>query len=322
MKLESTAGAIQGLTQTSNRTTISASQSSVVVQPTATQMQAHHPTQPIVHPTTEPTGATQATAEATTPRVRALALAHNPTRPFTQTTSQPAPTTTTHRGRQSLSEGLKRQREAIIGEHIYKHRYESFASSCENYPANENISVQSSEASTAAVAPQNKFHSNFVKISEPSAAPLATKSTNTEPMATGNPFGPPRASTRPAGPALPSFLQRATTSSDPGAAARAQYEAIEISRPLPSNENIRPSSSNNILTQSSRPTSRTTNHVSTTPHVVSSTGSGPALPTFLQGASPSTDLGAAVRQQYANANASAGIRTGQDPLESAKRRGI
>lgn len=56
----------------------------------------------------------------------------------------------------------------------------------------------------------------------PSPAPLAARTTN-PPLAVVNPFAPTKKTRRPAGPALPPHLMGKSASSDPGAAARAQY---------------------------------------------------------------------------------------------------
>ncbi|KAL9102793.1 MAG: hypothetical protein Q9163_002111 [Psora crenata] len=185
--------------------------------------------------------------------------------------------------RRSYMERFSRQREAIIGEHISKTRFQ---------PASVLV---------------DKFAN--MTISETTVNALSNKTTNSPPKATSNPFGVSKAAAiRPISPALPSNLQKATFA-DPGAAARAQYGGL-VERDMPVAGAPRPLLTSRIAQEATAPSfpSRST------PRAQPPAGSRPSLPAFLQGASPLSDLGAAARQQYGGENL--------DPLNVARKRGM
>ena len=192
--------------------------------------------------------------------------------------------TSTRDNRRSIVEDLAKQRAAIIGEHVYKTRFQSKSGLVENF--------------------------RKLSISDTHIAASADKANSPPAIAMSNPFGIPKpASSRPTGPTLPNFLQQAA-SIDAGAAARAQYGGlVNAGEPAP-----RPSRTMTITSMfapeaTTRPLSSGTRNRDT-----SVARSGPSIPTFLQGASASQDPGAAARKQYSG--------KGLDPLEIARTRGL
>ena len=210
--------------------------------------------------------------------------------------------------RRSLALSLARQRDAIIGEHIIKTRF---------LPAS--LSERFQNLGIASVAPA-----------------LASKTSNQSPNATKNPFGQPKpaTTTRASGPAIPDFLAEATFSTDPGAAARAQYggtsNVAEPSKqplrnpmtPKIGQELLAPAKSSVPLCQRITSTQVSgCSSISPAPlsqRVTPARGTGPSLPAFLQGAAASPDLGEGARLQYGT---NIGKR-GADPVEVARKRGL
>ena len=199
---------------------------------------------------------------------------------------------------------LKRQRIAIIGEHIYKHRYQAREIVLEQEM--ERLGVEEPKNPAPAVWINNS-------MKEPKSTVLADKTNNSgvkNVKATSNPFGP---STKMSlSTALSNFSKDNPISSDLGAAARAQYGGggrdvasapATFVQPSPPFSKTR---SKNTLGEETR-------------RIVPATGSGPSLPSFLQGATASTDPGDAARRQYAGGS---GGKKGKDPLELAKKRGM
>ena len=215
--------------------------------------------------------------------------------------------------RRSLAQSLARQRDTIIGEHIYKARYQS-----PGVLVDETKSTNSSPV-----------------------------------LATSNPFGPRRPSTASTSSTiLPSISETSNTYvTDLGAAARNQYGGLKLDIP-PSQPAWRPNvspfdseSPGSTATSQARPritpakgtgpalpaflqgaqsSSSNTPPSSTTSRapprrVTPLTGSGPSLPAFLQGASASADIGEAVRRQY---GPQGGRKKADDPMEIARKRGF
>ena len=110
-------------------------------------------------------------------------------------------------GRRSLAENLARQREAIIGEHVYKARFQPASGLVERF---KNLTINDAPKPTISQQP-------------PSSPPKAAC----------NPFGASKsASAHGICPTLPTFLQQAIEFKDPGAAAREQYSGAKVNEPI------------------------------------------------------------------------------------------
>ena len=194
----------------------------------------------------------------------------------------------TRDSRRSLALSLARQRDAIIGEHIVKTRFLS------------------------AVSLSEQFDSLGITTT-PSV--LATKTTNLIPKASKNPSGEPNptATRATSGPAIPAFLTENTPFADPGAAARAQYGGINSVSEAP-----KPPLKNAMASNIIQDPAASTKASAAPRRVIPAKRARPSLPAFLQGATASTDLGAAARNQYGVNSGKRGV----DPLEVARKRGL
>ncbi|KAL9127608.1 MAG: hypothetical protein Q9217_003542 [Psora testacea] len=171
-------------------------------------------------------------------------------------------------GHHSLADGLARRGETIIGEHVYKTRFQPASALVEKF---KNLT-----------------------ISEATVNALSNKATNSPPKSTSNPFGVPNAAAkRPTGPSLPLFLQQATKFVNPGAAAQAQYGGVTKADEPVAGPPRNPMASTSTTEARSNSLSSGSAH-----RITQAIGSRPSLPAFLQGASASSDLGAAARRQY------------------------
>ena len=157
-------------------------------------------------------------------------------------------------GRQSLAQSLKRQRDALIGEHVHKSRFSHTTTSLEKRFANLRISDTDDSQGTSP---------NTLEV----------------PSSTSN------VASHRKGPTLPAFLQAIQRESDPGAAARNQYFGNIESRT--SND---PTGSNLGTLRRERPRSTSSSTVDPlsfpTSRITPRTGEGPKLPAFLQPGGP------------------------------------
>ena len=182
-------------------------------------------------------------------------------------------TTSINETNRSIADSFARQREILIGEHVSQSRFRPASVLGEKYRG--------------------------LTLSQASNAAFNNKTTNSPPRATINPFGAPRTATsRPGGPALPAFLYQASTSSDAGATARAQYGHSVRSERL-----VWPPVQTPITSGIAPETTIPSSLRGPTRRITPIAGKGPSLPVFLQNAASSSDPGAAARRQYSRKGA-------------------
>ena len=159
-------------------------------------------------------------------------------------------TVPTRSGRQSLAQSLKRQREALIGEHVHKSRFSSTTASLEKQFAR-------------------------LRISETDASQGTLPDTIEEPSSASH------MASRRKGPTLPSFLQAIEKESDPGAAARRQYSGNLEPRSSADLTGFKPETSRQEKPRSA--SSSTANPLPLpTSRIIPRTGQGPKLPAWLR----------------------------------------
>ena len=111
----------------------------------------------------------------------------------------------------------EQQNAFLIGEHVHKTRYHTAASLTEDF---EKLSISDKKSAELAARDIPNTGNLRMILDKKSAKPAATNLSTTE-RSKINPFGPPP--TKGKGPSLPAHLLNRTTTSDHGAAARAQY---------------------------------------------------------------------------------------------------
>lgn len=157
-------------------------------------------------------------------------------------------------GRQSLAQSLKRQRDALIGEHVHKSRFSHNTASLEKQFAR-------------------------LRISETNASQGPLQNTPEVSTSASNVASHRRVHT------LPSFLQAIQRQSDSGAAARNQYSGNNEPRTSRDPTGFRPEASRREKTRSI--SSSTTDSLSFPPsRITPRTGEGPDLPEFLRPVGP------------------------------------
>lgn len=211
---------------------------------------------------------------------------------------------------QAVAQRLKTQRGLIVGEHVYRTRFQRAQSISETEESHRYDDVSSKPAASNTGPTLPSHVASLAPITDDGAA------MRTHDVPTGEASSKPTRT----GPQLPPHLVNKTPSTDPGAAARAQYSAKTVVSSQPSRPGPQlPAHLLNWPTTSDPGAAARIQYGGTTEASAKASRSGPGLPPHLANKTPITDPGAAARAQYGSAPVASDGRKVLSPLNGQLR---